>query len=176
MKRSRFSEEQIIAILKEHEAGIATADVWRCRRAGVRILQSMKRHLRTMDRTKSCAISPRQNAASRSIQDAPSKCSLTRNRRFALRHLSTSSSHSALTAVKVRSRQNTPLQASKQVGGLPGIACCLALGVLGQLPRIARTLPGHCGGLEQSASPAYPETIKNRKQSGDRQYRPTVPV
>jgi len=33
MKRSRFSEEQIIAILKEHEAGIPTADV--CRRHGI---------------------------------------------------------------------------------------------------------------------------------------------
>jgi putative transposase len=31
MKRSRFSEEQIIAVLKEHEAGMATAEV--CRRA-----------------------------------------------------------------------------------------------------------------------------------------------
>lgn len=27
MKRSRFSEEQIIAILKEQEAGVPTADV-----------------------------------------------------------------------------------------------------------------------------------------------------
>jgi putative transposase len=33
MKRSRFSEEQIIAILKEHEAGMPTADV--CRRRGI---------------------------------------------------------------------------------------------------------------------------------------------
>lgn len=33
MKRSRFSEEQIIAILKEHEAGMPTADV--CRRYGI---------------------------------------------------------------------------------------------------------------------------------------------
>jgi putative transposase len=33
MKRSRFSEEQIIAILKEQEAGMATAEV--CRRHGV---------------------------------------------------------------------------------------------------------------------------------------------
>jgi putative transposase len=33
MKRSRFSEEQIIAILKEQEAGIATAEV--CRRHGI---------------------------------------------------------------------------------------------------------------------------------------------
>ena len=33
MKRSRFSEEQIIAILKEQEAGMLTADV--CRRHGV---------------------------------------------------------------------------------------------------------------------------------------------
>ena len=33
MKRSRFSEEQIIAILKEHEAGMPTADV--CRRHGI---------------------------------------------------------------------------------------------------------------------------------------------
>ena len=33
MKRSRFSDEQIIGILKEHEAGAATADV--CRRHGI---------------------------------------------------------------------------------------------------------------------------------------------
>jgi putative transposase len=33
MKRSRFSEEQIIAILKEQEAGAKTADV--CRRHGI---------------------------------------------------------------------------------------------------------------------------------------------
>jgi len=33
MKRKRFSEEQIIAILKEHEAGVATADL--CRKHGM---------------------------------------------------------------------------------------------------------------------------------------------
>jgi putative transposase len=33
MKRTRFSEEQIIAILKEHEAGIAVAEL--CRKHGV---------------------------------------------------------------------------------------------------------------------------------------------
>lgn len=33
MKRSRFSEEQIIAMLKEQEAGVKTADV--CRRHGI---------------------------------------------------------------------------------------------------------------------------------------------
>ena len=33
MKKSRFSEEQIIGILKEQESGIKTADV--CRRHGV---------------------------------------------------------------------------------------------------------------------------------------------
>ena len=33
MKRSRFSEEQIIGILKEQEAGMATAEV--CRRHGI---------------------------------------------------------------------------------------------------------------------------------------------
>ena len=33
MKRSRFTEEQIIAILKEHEAGTATADL--CRKHGI---------------------------------------------------------------------------------------------------------------------------------------------
>ena len=34
MRRSRFSEEQIIAMLKEQEAGVATADI--CRKHGVR--------------------------------------------------------------------------------------------------------------------------------------------
>ena len=33
MKRSRFSEEQIIEILKEHEAGVSVADL--CRKHGL---------------------------------------------------------------------------------------------------------------------------------------------
>ena len=33
MKRSRFSEEQIIGILKEHEAGVSVAEL--CRKHGV---------------------------------------------------------------------------------------------------------------------------------------------
>lgn len=33
MKRSRFSEEQVIGILKEHEAGIAVAEL--CRKHGM---------------------------------------------------------------------------------------------------------------------------------------------
>ena len=33
MKRSRFSKEQIIGILKEHEAGVSVADL--CRKHGV---------------------------------------------------------------------------------------------------------------------------------------------
>jgi putative transposase len=33
MKRSRFSEEQIIGILKEHQAGLSAAEI--CRRYGI---------------------------------------------------------------------------------------------------------------------------------------------
>lgn len=33
MKKSRFSEEQTIGVLKEHQAGIATADL--CRKHGI---------------------------------------------------------------------------------------------------------------------------------------------
>jgi putative transposase len=33
MKKSRFSEEQVVAILKEQESGVKTADV--CRRHGI---------------------------------------------------------------------------------------------------------------------------------------------
>ena len=33
MKKSRFSEEQIITVLKEHQAGVAVADL--CRKHGI---------------------------------------------------------------------------------------------------------------------------------------------
>ena len=39
MKRSRYTEEQIIGILKQHEAGVKTADV--CREHGISAATSM---------------------------------------------------------------------------------------------------------------------------------------
>jgi hypothetical protein len=30
MRKSRFSEEQIIGVLKEHQAGLPVAELWRC--------------------------------------------------------------------------------------------------------------------------------------------------
>ena len=41
MKRSRFSEEQIIAVLKEQEAGMPTAEV--CRRYSISSASFYKR-------------------------------------------------------------------------------------------------------------------------------------
>jgi len=38
MKKSRFSEEQIITVLKEHQAGIAVADI--CRKHGITMPRS----------------------------------------------------------------------------------------------------------------------------------------
>jgi len=29
MKRSRFTQEQIIGVLKEHQAGVSASDLWR---------------------------------------------------------------------------------------------------------------------------------------------------
>jgi putative transposase len=43
MKRSRFSEEQIIGILKEHEAGVSVADL--CRKHGVSDAERLHREL-----------------------------------------------------------------------------------------------------------------------------------
>ena len=44
MKKSRFSEEQIIGILKQHESGLKTADV--CREHGVSAGRSVSTTLR----------------------------------------------------------------------------------------------------------------------------------
>jgi hypothetical protein len=43
MKRKRFSEEQIIGVLKEHEAGAKTADLCRSARRGGLISRKVER-------------------------------------------------------------------------------------------------------------------------------------
>lgn len=49
MKRKRFSEEQIIAILREHEAGVATADLCRKHRMSSASLYTWKAKFGGMD-------------------------------------------------------------------------------------------------------------------------------
>lgn len=44
MMRSRFTEEQIIAVLREQDAGVATAEATEQRRFGCRRLHVLKRH------------------------------------------------------------------------------------------------------------------------------------
>lgn len=64
MKRSRFSEEQIIAILKEQEAGIARAEV--CRRHGIssaRWVSLLRTALHLADRSLRDASSRRRSSA-----------------------------------------------------------------------------------------------------------------
>ncbi|MNE06816.1 Transposase [compost metagenome] len=53
MKRSRFTEEQIIGILKEQEAGAKTADV--CRKHGISLLPNV-----CMVMTQPCRSWPRE--------------------------------------------------------------------------------------------------------------------
>jgi len=44
MRRSRFSEERIISVLNEHEAGMKTADV--CRKHGISDAAHRRQHHR----------------------------------------------------------------------------------------------------------------------------------
>jgi len=65
MKRSRFSEEQMVAILKEQEGGMATADV--CRRK-----RSVRQHCTSRSRSTTDWRCPRHGACGRSRRRTPS--------------------------------------------------------------------------------------------------------
>lgn len=52
MKRTRFTEEQIIGVLKEHEAGIPIADL--CRKHGVSIGEGRRNQGRLCSWMRSC--------------------------------------------------------------------------------------------------------------------------
>jgi len=69
MKRSRFSEEQIIAVLKEQEAGMATADVCRVERRCATSAVG-----RTMLRRGPASASWRGSAAGSAIADCTGCC------------------------------------------------------------------------------------------------------
>jgi putative transposase len=85
MKRSRFSEEQIIGILKEHEAGIAVSDLsrkhgvsdasiykWKAKFGGMEVSPSRRRSLvcRAMEAKRLRALEEENGKLKRMLADA----------------------------------------------------------------------------------------------------------
>ena len=77
MKRSRFSEEQIIGILKEHEAGVSVADL--CRKHGVSdaSIYNWKARFGGMDVSEARRLKTLEDENTRLSGSLPTPCSTT---------------------------------------------------------------------------------------------------
>jgi hypothetical protein len=69
MKRSRFSEEQIIGILKEHQAGLSAAEL--CRKHGVSDPTCLPSGVRSMVAWRASHVAPLVRATMANVRGDP---------------------------------------------------------------------------------------------------------
>ena len=159
MKRSRFSDEQIIAIVKEQEAGMATAEV--CRRHGISGATFYKWKSKYGGQVGAGQIlTPHKPPA------CPSPLASTR-RRFALRYIDPSSRHAP--SAQVKHYRKTPIQTGRKNRGDVNVASSRAAVSWGHGPSRPSQRPSAAIGSSRSTAtvrPAVPRpNTDNRARS-----------